>query len=85
MAKCIPLNKNYFCKFFKEKVGKTPFAYLNEYRINQAASQLLKTTVPITEIAFNNGYENIRYFVRQFKRYKHCTPSEFRNSAHIQK
>lgn len=85
LAECIPLNKNYFCKFFKEKVGKTPFAYLNEYRINQAASQLLKTTAPITEVAFNNGYENISYFVRQFKHYKHCTPSEFRNSANTQK
>ena len=33
------MNKNYFCKFFKQKVGKTPFSYLNEYRINQAAHQ----------------------------------------------
>lgn len=84
LAECIPLNKNYFCKFFKEKVGKTPFAYLNEYRINQAAAQLLKTNAPITEVAFNNGYENISYFVRQFKHYKHCTPSEFRASAKSQ-
>lgn len=84
LAECIPLNKNYFCKFFKEKVGKTPFAYLNEYRINQAAAQLLKTTAPITEVALNNGYENISYFVRQFKHYKHCTPSDFRTSAKFQ-
>ncbi len=75
LAECIPLNKNYFCKFFKEKVGKTPFAYLNEYRINQAAAQLLKTTAPITEVALNNGYENISYFVRQFKHYKHTKTS----------
>ena len=84
LAECIPLNKNYFCKFFKEKVGKTPFAYLNEYRINQAAAQLLKTPAPITEVALNNGYENISYFVRQFKHYKHCTPSDFRTSAKFQ-
>ncbi|MFQ6803691.1 MAG: hypothetical protein ACLRT5_01395 [Lachnospiraceae bacterium] len=32
------MNRNYFCKYFKDKVGKPPFVYLNEYRINQAAA-----------------------------------------------
>lgn len=73
------MNKNYFCKFFKKKIGKSPFTYLNEYRINQAASLLLKSNAPITEIALNTGYENMSYFIRQFKYYKHCTPSDFRH------
>lgn len=73
------MNKNYFCNFFKEKVGKTPFSYLNEYRINQAAALLLKSSLPITEVALNTGFENISYFIRQFKHYRGCTPSAFRN------
>lgn len=73
------MNKNYFCKFFKEKVGKTPFSYLNEYRINQAAALLLKSSLPVTEIALNTGFENISYFIRQFKHYRGCTPSAFRS------
>lgn len=67
------MNRNYFCRFFKEKVGKTPFSYLNEYRVNQAASQLLSTRLPITEIALNAGFENMSYFIRQFRRCKGCT------------
>ena len=76
------MNKNYFCRFFKEKAGKTPFAYLNEYRINQAAGELMKTDLPITEIALNSGFENMSYFIRQFKHYRGCTPSVFRQERH---
>ena len=58
------MNKNYFCRFFKEKAGKTPFAYLNEYRINQAAGELMKTDLPITEVALNAGAVPLLYSVR---------------------
>ena len=70
LAGTIHMNRNYFCRFFKEKAGKTPFSYLNEYRVNQAASQLLSTRLPITEIALNAGFENMSYFIRQFRRCK---------------
>mgnify|MGYP001779984945 CR=1 FL=1 len=80
LAGTIHMNRNYFCRFFKEKAGKTPFSYLNEYRVNQAASQLLYTRLPITEIALNAGLENMSYFIRQFRRCKGCTPSAYRNT-----
>lgn len=79
LSSVIHMNKNYFCKYFKEKTGKTPFVYLNEYRINQAAAQLLMSGAPITEIALNTGFDNMSYFIRQFKHYKGCTPSAFRS------
>ena len=82
LSSSIHMNKNYFCRFFKEKAGKTPFAYLNEYRINQAAGELMKTDLPITEIALNSGFENMSYFIRQFKHYRGCTPSVFRQERH---
>ncbi len=76
------MNKNYFCKYFKQKVGKTPFSYLNEYRINQAAALLLTTNTLITEIAMDTGFDNMSYFIRQFKHCKGCTPSAFRKMEH---
>ena len=76
LAGTIHMNRNYFCRFFKEKAGKTPFSYLNEYRVNQ----LLSTRLPITEIALNAGFENMSYFIRQFRRCKGCTPSAYRNT-----
>ncbi len=82
LSSVVHMNKNYFCKFFKEKTGKTPFVYLNEYRINQAAAQLLMSDAPITEIALNTGFDNMSYFIRQFKHCKGCTPSAFRSMEH---
>lgn len=78
LSSVVHMNKNYFCKYFKEKTGKTPFSYLNEYRINQASMQLLLTDAPITDVAFASGFDNMSYFIRQFKHYKGCTPSAFR-------
>lgn len=78
LAGTLHMNRNYFCKYFKEKVGKSPFVYLNEYRINQAAALLLRTEAPVTEIAMNTGFDNMSYFIRQFKACKGCTPSAFR-------
>lgn len=78
LAGVIHMNRNYFCKYFKEKTGKTPFSYLNEFRINQASSMLLQSELSITEVAINSGFDNMSYFIRQFKHYKGCTPSSFR-------
>lgn len=78
LSENLHMNKNYFCKYFKQKIGKTPFSYLNEYRINRAAALLLETDAPITEIAMNTGFDNMSYFIRQFKHCKGCTPSAFR-------
>lgn len=78
LSSVVHMNKNYFCKYFKEKTGMTPFSYLNEYRINQASMQLLLTDAPITDVAFASGFDNMSYFIRQFKHYKGCTPSAFR-------
>lgn len=78
LSESLHMNKNYFCKYFKQKIGKTPFSYLNEYRINRAAALLLETDAPITEIAMNTGFDNMSYFIRQFKHCKDCTPSTFR-------
>ena len=66
----------------QSEVGKTPFSYLNEYRINQAAALLLTTNAPITEIAMDTGFDNMSYFIRQFKHCKGCTPSAFRKMEH---
>lgn len=82
LAGTLHMNRNYFCKYFKDKVGKPPFVYLNEYRINQAAALLLGTESPVTEIAMNTGFDNMSYFIRQFKTCKGCTPSAFRKMKH---
>ena len=73
------LNKQYFCRAFKQVTGKTPLDYLNYYRIECAAEQLRLPDLSITEIALSCGFNDLSYFNRMFKRRKNMTPSQYRN------
>jgi len=78
LSKIAGYDKKYFCAFFKELSGKTPIQYLNSYRIDFAGELLLTTKLPITEIAYQSGLEDVSYFSKQFKKHKGCTPREYR-------
>jgi AraC-like DNA-binding protein len=56
MAQVIDMSSYYFCRFFKSLSGKTPFEYLNAYRINMAALWLRQTDSKVTEIAYDAGF-----------------------------
>ena len=72
------LNKQYFCRAFKQVTGKTPIDYLNYYRIECAAEQLSLSYLSITDIALACGFNDLSYFNRLFKRNKGVTPSNYR-------
>ena len=76
-------NKKYLCRFFKEYTGDTPINYVNRIRIERACIMLASGGVNITEIAFENGFNDTSYFCKLFKRYKGITPREY--SALIEK
>ena len=67
-----------FNRFIKKKTGKTFTEYTNYLRLGFAAKQLIEKETSIAEIAFSCGFNNIAHFNRVFKKYKHCTPSEYR-------
>jgi len=77
MAREINMSQYHFCRFFKSMAGKTPFAYLNECRINQAVLLLCNSDRKVMDIAFDVGFTNFSYFIKVFKRIKGCTPSKF--------
>lgn len=72
------LSKNFYCKIFKEIVGKSPFEYINENKINLAKRLLGTTNKSIIEISYLCGFDDITYFYRVFKNYTNMTPSYFR-------
>lgn len=78
MAEKAGMSPKYFCRFFKELTDKTPVEYLNTYRIERAARKLGGTDLPVTEIAFSCGFNDLSYFIKTFKHYKGETPREFR-------
>lgn len=79
LASLVNLNTQYFCRYFKENIGKTTTEYINEVRIEKAAAALLETNSKIITIAQDAGFDNIGYFIRRFKQIKGVTPSEYRS------
>ena len=72
------MSKEAFCRFFKERNGKTFTEFLNELRINKACHLLQETDLSISQAAYQAGFQNLSYFNRVFKKFRGETPKEFR-------
>ncbi len=73
------LSKHAFCRFFKKSTHKSFVDYLNEFRVGMACKLLSRTSYNISQVSMLSGFNTISYFNRQFKKYMHCTPTEYRN------
>lgn len=78
LAKEAGMSPNYFCRLFREVVGRSPGEYLCGYRLEMAAEKLCSTDASVTEIALCCGFNDAGYFSRAFHREKGCSPREYR-------
>lgn len=78
VADLIGMKRSSFCVFFKRTQGQTFFSYLNHLRLESSCEMLKKTKYSIAEIALLSGFNDIPYYNRVFKKYKQCTPKEYR-------
>ena len=65
-------------KLFKQTYGMPVYHYIKEYRLEQAAVELVRSRKPITEIAQHAGYDNASKFSESFKKRYGKTPSRYR-------
>ncbi len=68
----------YTSRFIKELTGKTFTDILIDAKMKHAISLLKSTSLPISEVAFQVGYENTENFIRTFKRRYDMTPTAYR-------
>ncbi len=68
---------SYFSRVFKNLVGINFVTYLNLVLVEQAAKQLRESSLRVTDIALDCGFNNIRTFNRVFKEITGFTPSAF--------
>ena len=83
LANMVHLSRSYFMGQFKQATGMSAIEYVNQLRIHKACSQLSNTQKRIVEIAFSCGFHNLSNFNRTFRNLVGCTPSEFRQQAHV--
>lgn len=78
IAEAASVSEREALRCFSQNLNTTPFTYLLEYRIRRAASELQETNRPVTDIAYSCGFSGPSYFGKIFKKFMHCTPSEYR-------
>ncbi|WP_276959105.1 AraC family transcriptional regulator [Suipraeoptans intestinalis] len=81
MARMVGLSKQRFSTLFKDNTGKSPMEYAKEIKLTTAARKLLVSTESISEIAYDVGYEDPNYFIREFKKAFGYTPNRYRVGA----
>lgn len=72
------LSTNYFGDLIKHFTGAAPMDHIHEGIIQIAKSKLLKTKLPISQIAYSLGFEYPTYFTRFFRKKTGLSPKDFR-------
>jgi AraC family transcriptional regulator, transcriptional activator of pobA len=81
ISKLARMSPYHFCRTFKKITGQTFVEYVNLCRIRKGEEMIMNSSLPITQIAHRVGFHNINYFNRVFRKYRLCSPSEFRKQA----
>jgi YesN/AraC family two-component response regulator len=84
LRKDLHLAVHQFYKILKNgKAGSLP-QLLNNLRVRRAGEMLIRTQKSISEIGYEVGFTEARYFTKVFKDYTGLNPSEFRSQNKFQ-
>ncbi len=75
------LDRSYFSRLFRRRIGISPSEWLLRYRLGKAAALLRSTDLKIKEIALSVGFSDPLYFTRRFTSLCGVTPSAYREDA----
>lgn len=75
------VSEAHFARSFKQAYGLPPHRYLLTRRIERATALLRDTDLPITEIAFQTGWESLGTFGRTFRDVTGDSPGAVRERA----
>jgi two-component system response regulator YesN len=81
VAAQVLLSPTYFSVIFGREVGETFIDYLTRVRIRKAMELLRSTSLTSSEIGYQIGYQNPRYFYSVFRKVVGRPPTEFRRGA----
>jgi AraC-like DNA-binding protein len=80
IAEQIGLTPNSFCRMFKKITKKTFLEFVNEFRIQKASAMLERSDKNISEVMYLNGFNDLSYFAKQFKKFNEITPSAYQKN-----
>ncbi|SNR58016.1 AraC family transcriptional regulator [Hymenobacter mucosus] len=71
-----------FCRYFKRMTGQTLTNFLQEYRVSQACLLLLQG-LPVLEVSYAVGFNNLSHFNRTFRKLTGQSPSAYRKQPAV--
>jgi AraC-like DNA-binding protein len=71
----------HFLRLFSSVLGVTPHQYLLRSRLRRAARQLTDDDKPVTDVAYDVGFNDLSNFVRTFHRAAGVSPLKFRQAS----
>ena len=78
IAQELSMGYSNFRRIFKEYTGFSPARYIQEVRFARVKESLTNSTLPVKQIAYENGFENYDYFFTAFRRITGMTPVAYR-------
>ncbi|MBL8026508.1 MAG: helix-turn-helix transcriptional regulator, partial [Fibrobacteres bacterium] len=77
------MSKFHLCRLFKQSTGETIGHHLTQLRLNSAAKALADGNLNVTEACFQNGFEDLSYFIQVFKKKFGTTPKQWALTSNI--
>lgn len=78
IANYVKQNPSALCRYFRQRTDKSIFRCLAEIRIEHACKLLSYSNLSVSQIAYESGYGNVPYFIKQFESLTQRTPKEYR-------
>lgn len=78
ISQAISMSPYYMSRTFKKCTGFSPMQYVTRLRLGKAQVMLIHTSMPIIDIAYSTGYNNLSTFNCAFSKSMGMTPDKFR-------
>lgn len=69
-----------FSRFFRQRTGRTLSDYIIEMRLGSASRMLIDSAKTVAEVCYDCGFNTLSNFNRLFRKYRGCSPTEFREN-----
>ena len=78
LAKKFAVSKRNFIRRFKKATQNTPYEYIQRVKVEVAKKSFEASTLNISQVMYNVGYNDEKAFRKMFKKYTGLSPLEYR-------
>lgn len=80
MADLACMSVSHFAHRFKQEIGISPLQFVLQIKLDTAAKRILHDREQVGKVAFELGFGQANYFIKQFKRQYGLTPEAWRRN-----